>query len=469
MNILDSSLPYDIDKIGISVVHFGPGAFHRAHQAVYTHNLISKTNGDYGICGVSLRSAGVRDALADQKGVYTLAILDREISFQPISSIRELLVAPENPAKVIERLATPSTKTVTLTITEKGYCLNAAGKLDENNPDIAHDLGNLDNPKSAIGYIVAGLQKRKYNGIQGLTIISCDNQPDNGEKLGAAVIDFASKVDTNFANWIKENCVFPSTMVDSITPSTDDALRQQVKAATDIDDAWPIQRESFTQWVIEDLKGANMPPWHEVGATLTKDVASYEKTKLRILNGLHSSSAFIGQLLGLETVHQAVTDTRLRPFLENLCKQEIIESLADVDALDVEAYAVSIFERFENPNIVHKLSQIAWDSSQKLPIRILGTLLSNLEEERSTDMLAFVVAAWMEMVCKYQREDLNLTDPMSETLLECAKADDTTKAFLALDSIFPASITKNDALVQAISAYANALKKNPEDALKSST
>jgi fructuronate reductase len=215
---------YDRDKVQVGVVHFGPGAFHRAHQAFYFDQLLA-SDPRWGICAVSLKSPGVRDALEPQDGLYTLAQLDAETTFRIVGSIVEVLVAPEDPPSVFARLAAPTTRIVTLTVTEKGYTLSAEGGLDEKHPDIVHDLANPREPKSAVGYIVEGLRRRFAAGLAPYAVVACDNLADNGWRLKAAVVAFAAKVDADLAAWIEANGSFPRTMVDSITPATDDALR----------------------------------------------------------------------------------------------------------------------------------------------------------------------------------------------------------------------------------------------------
>jgi len=222
---------YDRENTEIGIVHLGPGAFHRAHQAVYTENAMNLSGGNWGICGVSLRSATARDVLAKQDNLYTLAILDKEVNYQIIGAIKEVLVASEQSTQVMDRLASAHTKLVTLTITEKGYCLGSDGRLDLSHSDIAHDLSNRSQPISAIGYIVQALGQRKINGIAAFNVLSCDNVSGNGDKLRRAVIDYATQLDADLASWIEVNVAFPNAMVDSITPKTEDYTVNSVSNA----------------------------------------------------------------------------------------------------------------------------------------------------------------------------------------------------------------------------------------------
>ena len=450
---------YDRDKVTVGVVHFGPGAFHRAHQAFYFDQLLAK-DPRWGICAVSLKSPGVRDALQPQDGLYTLAQLDAETTFRVVGAILEVLVAPEDPPSVFARLAAPTTRMVTLTVTEKGYCLTGDGKLDAAHPDIVHDLASPREPVSAVGYVVEGLRRRFQAGLAPYAVVACDNLADNGWRLKAAVVAFAETLDPVLAGWIEGEGRFPRTMVDSITPATDDALRARVEAATGLSDAWPIQREAFTQWVVEDVLGDGAPDLASVGVTLTDDVRGFERAKLRLLNGVHSTIAYVGLLKGHETVFEAISDPALAKIAEDLMVQDIIPTLTAPRGLDLAAYAQAILARFRNPEIRHLLAQIAWDGSQKLPFRILGTVTDALEAGRSVDRLALPLAAWMHFVRRRVAEGVKIVDPLAERLGETAanctgEAKSDVAQFLKLEPVFSRELAGNAVFVAALEkAYA---------------
>jgi fructuronate reductase len=450
---------YDRDKVSVGVVHFGPGAFHRAHQAFYFDQLLAK-DPRWGISAVSLKSPGVRDALQPQDGLYTLAQLDTETTFRIVGSIVEVLVAPEDPPAVFARLAAPMTRMVTLTVTEKGYCLTGDGKLDAAHPDIVHDLASPREPVSAVGYIVEGLRRRHQAGLPPYAVVACDNLADNGWRLKAAVVAFAQAIDPALAAWVEAEGRFPRTMVDSITPATDDALRTRVEAATGLTDAWPIQREAFTQWVVEDVLGDGAPDLASVGVTLTDDVRGFERAKLRLLNGVHSTIAYAGLLKGLETVFEAISDPELAKLAEDLMVQDIIPTLTAPRVLDLEAYAQAILARFRNPEIRHLLAQIAWDGSQKLPFRVLGTVADALEAGRSVDRLALPLAAWMHFVRRRAGDGVKIVDPLADRLVETAAACTGGAAgdvaeFLKLEPVFSRELAGNAVFVAALEkAYA---------------
>ncbi len=459
---------YDRTLVDLGIIHFGPGAFHRAHQAVYTNNLLVNGSTEWGICEVAINSATVRDKLLEQDNLYTLAILDREISYQVIGAIKEILVAPEDPKLVIERLALPAIKAVTLTVTEKGYCLTPEDGLDFQHKAIVHDLQNVDKPRSVIGFLSAGLKKRYKQGLAPFVVISCDNVSENGKRLKRAVVDFAMADDPVFALWLEKEVFFPCTMVDSITPATDEELCRRVEKCTGLKDNWPIQRESFSQWIIEDLPNMSLPPWASVGAIVTKDVSGYELTKLRMLNCLHSTLAFLGYFVGLETVEQAIKNLEIKAFIEQMLLEEIIPTLPEIKGLNKTAYGEKIIQRFENPAIQHLLAQIAWDSSQKIPYRIIAIITDNITHNKTSPMLCLSLAAWMKFVVTKVSMGQQITDPLEDKLITIAKVCDGSETdvdnFLSLEQMFPEKLKKNNIFIDDVKkAYQSFNQYQAED------
>ena len=448
----------------MGIVHFGPGAFHRVHQAWFVDKLLEH-DPRWGISAVALRSTEVRDALEPQDCLYTLATLDETVSYQIIGAHREVLVAPQDPVRVLGRLSAPSTRVVTITVTEKGYCLDGAGNLDVSHPDIQRDLRLPQSPSSLIGYLVEGLQRRRIAHSPPLTVISCDNLVDNGARLGGAVRQLAELRDPSLARWIEDRVRFPRTMVDSITPATTDVLRERVNDVLTLRDRWPVQRESFVQWVLEDQDAATAgPDWASAGVTLTDDVAAYDRAKLRLLNGAHSSLAYLGLLAGHETVAEAMRDPRLCSLVVAMMKEDIRPTLRAPRGLDLLAYTEAILRRFRNPEIRHALAQIAWDGSQKLPFRLLGTISDTLEAGRPIERLCLPVAAWMQFVRRRAASGERVVDPLSERLFDIGRACQNraaldVPAFLALEQVFPAMLTGSvafrDALARAYDGLAN--------------
>src|SRR5580658_11017274 len=373
-----------------------------------------------------------------------------------------MLVASEAPAAVLSRLAAAQTRLVTLTVTEKGYCLEPGGELDLAHPDVAHDLAQPDAPRSTPGWLVAGLRARRAAGGAPLSVISCDNLSGNGAKLGRAVAALArAQGDVDLADWIGDEIAFPNTMVDSITPATDDALRAKVRGLTGLDDAWPVQRERFTQWVIEDRLGAGTPDFAAAGVSLVADVRPFEQAKLRLLNGAHSTLAYCGLLMGLGTVAKAMADPALAAFVERLMRRDIEPSLPAVRGLDLDSYIAAILARFRNPAIAHQLAQIAWDGSQKLPFRLLGTISDALAAGRPIERLAAPLAAWMVFAARRAVSSEPLVDPLAAAIGEIAKApaERQPAEFLALDQIFPIALASDARFHDAVLAAHQAVRE----------
>lgn len=445
---------YDPRTVSIGIVHLGPGAFHRAHQAVYADDALVD-DPRWGICAVSLRSSDLRDALREQDGLYTVAVLDAQVSYRVIGSLREILVAAEDPARVVARLAAESTRMVTLTVTEKGYCLDGNGRLDVGHDDIRHDLLHPQAPVSAIGYLVEGLRARRAAGVAPFTTICCDNLTDNGHKLRAAVIVLARANDPELAAWIEREAAFPCTMVDSIVPATDAALRSRVATVGALVDCWPVQREAFSQWVIEDRFCNAAPDWARLGVTITDDVAGYESAKLRLLNGAHSALAYLGLAAGHGSVAEAMADSRLADFVRTLMREDIRPAVNVPRGLDIDRYIDNVLARFRNPAMRHELAQIAWDGSKKLPFRLLGTISDALAAGRPIDRLCAPIAAWMHFVRAKAQGDRRIIDPLAERLLGIADActGDATgdvARFLTLDTVFAPALRDDPAFARAV-------------------
>jgi fructuronate reductase len=425
------------DRLTTGLVHFGPGAFHRAHQADYLHRLANH-DPQWGIAAVSMRSAGTIEGLRRQDGLYTLAILDEQTSFRTIG-VHNRFFGPGESEALRKQFLDPGIRVITSTVTEKGYCLGPDGTLDFSHADIQHDLDNPGSPRSLVGWLALALSVRRGENLSPLTVICCDNMVSNGRKLGRAVADFAQHLDPELARWIEGEVVFPNTMVDSITPAADYTLRKLIRESTGFDDAIPVRREAYSEWVIEDVLPAGTPDLASAGATLTNDVAAWEKAKLRILNGAHSTLAYLGLLIGHETVYDAMRDKALADLVERLVTRDIIPSLGR-SPLDLLKYAQETLQRFRNPAIHHKLSQIAWDGSQKLPYRLLDTVLDAIAAGRPTERLAVPIAAWILLLERQFRAGAEVVDPLAAELRRTTTSDRPVRATLDLPQVFPASL-----------------------------
>ena len=360
-----------------------------------------------------------------------------------------MLVASENPAAVLEAMADPGVRIVSLTVTEKGYCHNpATGVLTVDHPDIAHDL-QQEMPRSAPGFLVRALARRRAAGVPPFTVLSYDNLPENSALVRQIVLDFAHLIDPTLAQWIGENGRFPATMVDRITPATKSADIARVTAVTGLYDSAPVLHEPFRQWVIEDNFVRDMrPDFNAVGVEMVKDVSRFEQMKLRMLNGSHSALAYLGYLAGHETISDTVADPAFAAYVRQLWT-EIMPVVRAPQGFDLQVYAQALMERYANPKIRHRKWQIAMDCSQKLPQRLLGSLEANIAAGKPVPGLSLAVAAWMYYVGGIDQtgQPIDVKDPMAKKLRAISDASttpvDKVAALLSLSEIFPIELAEN--------------------------
>ncbi|MCC7039126.1 MAG: mannitol dehydrogenase family protein [Burkholderiales bacterium] len=429
---------------GVGIIHLGLGAFHRAHQAVYTDDVLA-ADPRWGICGVSLKTPRAIDPIAAQDGLYTLLTRTTEgVDARVIGSVRETIFAGAARAALIARFADPRIAIVSSTVTEKGYCHDpATGALDFAHPDIAHDLTHPGAPVSAVGIVVAGLAARRAAGAGALTFICCDNLPHNGRMVEGLVQAYARRHDRALARWIGENVAFPSTMVDRIVPATTDADIAEAARELAVADAAPVTAEPFGQWVIEDRFLAARPAWERAGAQFVGDVAPFELMKLRLLNGSHSTLAYLGFLMGHDFVWQASSDPLLARFVQRQMHEEIVPTLERPAGTDLAAYCDELMTRFRNTALPHRTRQIAMDGSQKLPQRLLGAVRDRLAAKAPLVHLPLAVAGWIRYASGTdgRGERIEVQDPLAATFAAIvARAGNDPAAiaggFLGLASVF---------------------------------
>ena len=458
---------YDRAAVATGIVHLGIGAFHRAHMAAYTDAVLAGGDARWGILGASLRSPDTRDALAPQDGLYALAVRDAAGErVAVVGSVLRLLVAPEDPEALLAAMSAPETRIVSLTVTEKGYCHSpATGELDERHPDVVHDLAHPGTPRSAPGFLVEALRRRRAAGLPFFTALCCDNLPHNGATLRRVLVRFAALRDPALGAAVAAGLRCPSTMVDRIVPATTDRDRAGIAAALGLADAWPIATEPFTQWVVEDDFALDRPAWDRAGATFVADVAPYELAKLRMLNGSHSTLAYLGYLAGHETVADTMAAPGFAALVRGLMLEEAAPTLPAVPGLDVVAYAGSLVDRFRNPALRHRTWQIAMDGTQKLPQRLLGTVRDRLAAGAAIDRLALGVAAWMRYATgRDERGDaIDLRDPLATELrrrtagLEDAAA--IADSLLGLDAVFGRDLPTEQRFTRAVTAALSGLMR----------
>lgn len=427
---------YDRDAQACGIVHLGIGAFHRAHQCVYTDDAMNAGDRGWGITGVSLRSADVHEQLAPQEGLYTVS--ERGPGAQPprlIGAVRRVRVGPRDPAAVVAALASPEVHLVTLTVTEKGYLSRGPGSLYD--------------------YLGRALALRRAGGHGGLTLLSCDNLPGNGERLAAALAEYLEAKDSRTARWFRRECACPSSMVDRIVPLVADEDRDAVAAEIGMRDEAAVITEPFRQWVIEDRFAGPRPRWEVGGALFVRDVHAYEAAKLRMLNGAHSALAYLGLARGHAFVHQAIADPSIRPLIDRLMRQEAMPTLPAI-GMDLARYADDLVARFANAALPHRLRQIAMDGSQKIPQRWLDVLAWHSGRGQRCPALLAALAAWIDFV---RGNGHVVEDPMATRLASLwatAGRSGVVAGLFGLNGIFAASWLAPEADVQALTALLRA-------------
>ena len=457
---------YDRDPLKSRIVHIGFGAFHRAHQALMTDRVLNKQGGDWGICEVSLFGRdNLIKALRQQDNLFTVlekgAEGDQAIV---IGAVCETLHGRiEGINAVVEKLAEPQVAIVSLTITEKGYCIEpGSGKLDLDNPQIQQDLTGKQTPSTAPGILVEALRLRHQRGLPGFSVLSCDNIPENGHVVKNAVLGLAHARSAELAAWIESHVTFPSTMVDRIVPAaTENALDEITEALGGVADPCGIACEPFIQWVVEDNFVAGRPAWEEVGAQLVSDVLHFEQMKLRMLNGSHSFLAYLGYLAGYQYINECMEDPNYKRAAHNLMLKEQAPTLS-VKGINLQDYADSLIARYSNPSLKHRTWQIAMDGTMKLPQRMLDSVRWHLQNGGDFSLLALGVAGWMRYVGGVDDAGavIEIKDPMAEKLAQIVSSSEDgearVNALLALHSVFGDALAKNAQAVEAIQqAYAN--------------
>lgn len=450
---------YDRGEQRTGIVHLGIGAFHRAHQAAFVDERMAAGERDWAILGASLRSPDSRDALGPQDGLYTLVERDGAGErARVIGSVSHLLVAPESPATLLAAMSDPGVRIVSLTVTEKGYCHDpATGELREDHPDILHDLASPGSPRSAPGFLVEALARRRAAGIAPFTVLCCDNLPANGRLVRRVVSRLAGLRDAGLGGFIAGEVAFPCTMVDRIVPATTPADRAAVAARLGLSDAWPVVTEPFRQWVIEDDFPAGRPAFEEAGAELVADAAPYEAMKLRLLNGSHSALAYLGFLAGHETVAQAIAGSGFAAFIRAMMDEEITPTLNIPVLTDLAGYKSALLHRFANPALHHRTWQIAMDGSQKIPQRWLETIRARLAAGAPIRRLALALAAWMRFVAgeDEQGQAIDVRDPLAARLRALADTagpvpERLVPALLGVREIFDTDLAADPRLTGAV-------------------
>lgn len=432
---------YDRAAQSVGIVHFGIGAFHRAHQAWYSDRAMNAGDRGWAIAGVSLRSPDVAAQMNPQDGLYT--VTERSVTGNAtrlVGSVRNVLVASEDPEAVIVTLSAPATHIASLTITEKGYCRAADGSLDPAQTDEG----------CVFAFLSAGLRRRHDQGLPGLTLLSCDNLADNGRQLTRLIGEYLDRHDPALVRWFEAECACPATMVDRIVPATTAEDRAELASRIGLADDAAVMTEPFSQWVIEDRFAGPRPAWEMVGAELVSNVAPYEAAKLRMLNGAHSALAYLGLKQGHKYVHEAAADPAIRPLIEHLMRHEAAPTITAAPGQDLTAYAAALLARFANPALKHRLIQIAMDGSQKIPQRWLETLAANREMGRECPAILAGIAAWIGHL---RGTNGPVDDPRSAELIQAVVGADPLDALFGASGLLASAWVPREADRFAISAH----------------
>ncbi len=462
---------YDRSTLKVRLLHIGFGAFAKAHTSIFHEEMLRQTNSDWGMAVARLNSGEAALTALDQADhLFTVGEMsDDDLNLIQIGAvIKTLHPKRDGVDALLNQISDPDLEVITLTITEKGYCLSGEN-LDLQNTGIAADLNAPETPSTAIGMLVEGLSRRKLAGHSGLTVLSCDNLPSNGKLCRTAILDYAGERDSGLKNWISEACRFPCSMVDRITPAMTDDSHQKLDQALGNPDPNGILCEPFKQWVIEDNFAGDKPRWDLGGARFVSDVEPFEDMKLRMLNGSHSFLAYLGALADLKTVAECMADPVFKSAARKLMMDEQAPSLIVPNGFDITAYADMLIDRYSNRALHHKTTQIASDGSQKLPQRLLAPIRDHLSQERAWPMSALAVAGWMRY-CRGVSENGNnlpVTDPLADQISQCASGPDTdayVRNIMELPGIFGADLTSNPVFVERVN---NAYKSIKIDGIRS--
>jgi len=435
---------YDRALVTPGVVHIGVGGFHRAHQAMYHDRLLSEGALDWGICGVGIMAADQRmkQVLDAQDGLYTLVLKHSDGTYEPrvIGSLVEYLYAPDDPEAVVEKMAAPSTRIVSLTITEGGYNVSdLTSEFDVNNPAVVADLEPGAVPQTTFGLITEALRRRKLRGLRPFTIMSCDNLQDNGYRSKRVFTAFARLRDPELGDWVEREARFPNSMVDRITPVTTDGDRAEISERFGIDDRWPVVCEPYTQWVLQDDFTDGRPPYERAGVQVVDHVEPYELMKLRLLNGSHQAMAYFGYLAGYRLVHEAARDPLFQAFLLGYMDKEATPTLAPVPGVDLDGYKYTLIERFSNPQVRDTIARLCAESSDRIPKWLLPVVREQLANGGEIRRSAAVVASWARYAEGVDEagQPIEVIDRLRDCLMQAARRQrEDPDAFIANRDIF---------------------------------
>jgi len=456
---------YDRSAVTAGIVHFGVGGFHRAHQAMVIDDLLNEGSPgitDWGICGVGVleQDRRMKQVMDDQDGLYTLVLKhpDGRREARVIGSIVEYLLAVDDPDAVVEKMASPDIRIVSLTITEGGYNFDQiTGEFDLETPAVQHDLEPNAQPTTVFGFIAAALARRRERGIEPFTVMSCDNIQGNGHVAQKMITAFARAKDAELGEWMSTAVRFPNSMVDRITPVTSDEDRAEVVSQFGIDDEWPVVAEPFFQWVLEDDFSLGRPAYEDARVQVVADVEPYELMKLRLLNASHQGLCYFGYLSGYRYAHEACADPAIVAFLLGYMKREAEPTLLPVPGIDLDEYEATLIERFSNPEVRDTLARLCAESSDRIPKWLVPVIRLNLENGGEITRSAAIVASWARYAEGVDEEgrEIVVVDRLADELVPLARSQaEHPTAFIENTKLF-GDLAQND---QFVAAYLEALE-----------
>jgi fructuronate reductase len=458
---------YDRAALTTGIVHLGLGAFSRCHLAEFTEDLLDETNGPWGIAAINLRPPALEPMLDPQDRLYLRELRDgSDRDRRVIGALKEVLTIHDAAtlSKALALCTDPKIQVVTMTVTEKGYChIPATGQLDPEHPDIRHDIRHPAEPRSLPGLILETIRRARLSGLRPPAFLSCDNVPGNGATLRRCVQTLAKITGLVDAAWIEGNVAFPDTMVDRIVPATTQSERDELLARSGIEDHAMVVGEPFRMWVIEDDPRAQLPPWNDAGAILTRNVGAYETIKMRVLNGLQTGLVHLANMAGHPTTAAMMADPVFLAFGQRVMSAEVRPGLPQVEGIDHQAYIAQSVRRLTNTALHHTTAQIATDGSRKIRQRLLDPLGDALRTGRPAGGLEIEVAGWIEHVTRFSLSDMGITDPMLanvQTILGRTGSDTraTVEAILRIDAIFPAALVALPGFADRIVALVGAIR-----------
>ncbi len=459
------NISYDRTKLKPGVLHIGLGNFARAHQLEYFDRLAREGVAgweNWGVVGVSLRSTDVRDALAPQDFAYNILTQESGTnSIQPIGILQNVAHAPTQQREVLTHLVQTDLKVITTTVTENGYCLKS-GELDFSHPDIAHDLADLNEPKTVIGFLAHTLIARWESGLPQPTIICCDNIQHNGDMLRKAVMAFIRKAKPDADNMIADiesDTAFPNSMVDRIVPGTKQVHRDLMQIQFGVTDNWPVPAEGFIQWVVENKvsKGNTMPPLDKVGVEFVADVGAHETMKLRLLNASHLFMATLAFVAGIPNADDAMNTPVIARATRRFMDGEATPTLTPIPGVNFTAYKDTLIRRFQNTAVKDSTHRISTDAP-------LDTLLAVTRDRvtagESTFWCATGIAAWIRYVRGVNEagESYQVKHPMAAELKAAATSDNPVEAIMGITKLF-GNLGQNTSLAAQVKANLVTLDK----------